>query len=72
MKVLWHAMDGVTPDDVRDGKIEKLPGYQEIKCHMIFDVKMDFTHKARFVARGDLKTPTPNVTYSSVVSRDSV
>ena len=39
---------------------------------MIFDVKMDFTWKARFVARGDLTTATPNVTCSSVVSRDSV
>ncbi len=39
---------------------------------MIFDVKMDFTRKARFVARGDLATAPPSVTYSSVVSRDSV
>ena len=39
---------------------------------MIFDVKLDFTRKARFVARGDLTTTTPDVTYSSVVSRDSV
>ena len=39
---------------------------------MIFDVKMDFTRKARFVARGDLTTTTPDVTYSSVVCRDSV
>ena len=56
VKVSWHAMDGVTPDDVRDGKVKELTGYQEIKCHMIFDVKMDFTRKARFVARGDLTT----------------
>ena len=65
-------MDGVTPDNVRDGKIKELTGHQEIKYHMIFDVKMDFTWKARFVARGDLTTATPNVTYSSVISRDSV
>ena len=39
---------------------------------MTFAVKMDFTRKARFVARGD-QTETPaSVTYSSVVSRDSV
>ena len=72
VKVSWHAMDGVTPNDVRDGKVKGLTGYQEIKCHMIFDVKMDFTRKVRFVARGDLTTATPDVTYSSVVSRDSV
>ena len=72
VKVSWYAMDGVTPNDVYNGKIKELTGYQEIKCHMIFDVKMDFTRKARFVARGDLTTTTPKVTYSSVVSRDSV
>ena len=28
---------------------EKVPiSYQFIKCHMIFDIKMDFTRKARF------------------------
>jgi cytochrome c-type biogenesis protein CcmE len=30
---------------------EKVPiGYKWIKCHMIFDIKMDFTRKARYVA----------------------
>ena len=65
-------MDGITPEDVRDGKGKELTGFQDIECHMIFDVKMDFTQKARFVAREDLTTTTPNVTHSSVVSRDSV
>jgi hypothetical protein len=47
--------------------------YKEIRCHMIFDVKMeDFRHKARFVAGGHT-TDTPRVmTYASVVSRESV
>ena len=65
-------MDGVTPYDVCDGKVKELTSHQEILCHMIFDVKMDFTRKARLVARGELTTTTPNVTYSSVVSRDSM
>ena len=43
VKASWHAMNGVTPDDVRDGKVKELTGCQEIKCHMIFDVKMDFS-----------------------------
>ena len=32
------------------------PGYQQIKCHMIFDVKMgeNFRRKARFVAGGPI------------------
>ena len=31
-----------------------LPGFQEVKCHMIFDIKMgeNFRRKARMVARG--------------------
>jgi hypothetical protein len=49
------------------------PTYQEIRCHMIFDVKMeDFRFKARFVAGGHT-TDTPHaMTYASVVSRESV
>ena len=50
------------------------PGYQQIKCHMIFDVKMGetFRHKARFVAGGHTTETPTSLTYSSVVSRDSV
>jgi hypothetical protein len=49
------------------------PTYQEIRCHMIFDVKMeDFRRNARFVAGGHT-TDTPHaMTYASVVSRESV
>ena len=45
------------------------PGYQKITCHLIFDIKMDFTRKARFVARCPLTGPPESITYSSVVSR---
>ena len=50
------------------------PGYKEIKCHMIFTVKLeDFRRKARFVAGGHLtETPPAVATYASVVSRESV
>ena len=42
-------------------------GHQEIPCHIVFDVKMDFTRKARYVA-GGRKTGTPEApTYASVV-----
>ena len=52
---------------------ERIPiGYKWIRCHMIFDVKMDFTRKARFVAGGHMTDPPSTITYSSVVSRDSV
>jgi hypothetical protein len=48
------------------------PTYQDIRCHMIFDVKMeDFRRKARFFAGGHM-TDTPHaMTYASVVSHES-
>ena len=50
VKVAWEARDGITPDDVRNGKVIDLIGFQEIGCHVVFNVKMDFTCKAWFVA----------------------
>jgi hypothetical protein len=47
-------------------------GYKKITLHMVFDVKMDFTRKAWLVAGGHLTDPPASITYSSVVSRDSV
>jgi hypothetical protein len=58
---------------ILNGEESSPPTYQEIRCHMIFDVKMeDFRRKARFVAGGHT-TYTPHaMNYSSVVSRESV
>jgi hypothetical protein len=47
-------------------------GYKWIPLHMIFDIKMDFTRKARLVAGGHVTDPPESMTYSSVVSRESV
>ena len=54
---------------------DQLPvGYQEIKCHMVFDVKLgeNFRRKARFVAGGHTTDAPSSITYASVVSRESV
>jgi hypothetical protein len=65
-------VDNATPKSVRANKVDELHGFQEIKCHNIFDVKIDFTWKARFVAGGHM-TEAPNLlTYSSIVLRESV
>jgi hypothetical protein len=48
------------------------PGYKKIPLRMIFDIKMDFTRKARLVAGGHLTDPPSCLTYISVVSRESV
>jgi hypothetical protein len=49
------------------------PTYQEIRCHMIFDVNMeDFHRTSRFVAGGHTTDAPQVMTYTSVVSRESV
>ena len=54
-------------------KGDKAPvGYKEITCHLIFDIKLDMTRKARYVAGGHLTDVPTSMTYSSVVSRDTV
>jgi hypothetical protein len=47
-------------------------GSKWIPCHMIFDIKIGFTRKARFVAGGHVTEPPTSITYSSVVSCDSI
>ena len=64
----------VSFEESREQDPSKLIGYQEISTHWIFDIKLgeNFRRKARLVADGH-KTATPaSVTYSTVVSRDSV
>ncbi|KAL3786440.1 hypothetical protein HJC23_011021 [Cyclotella cryptica] len=44
-----------------------------IRCHMIFDVKMeDFRRKARLVAGGHATKAPATLTYASIVSRETV
>ena len=71
-KVSYTAIQDATPQEVRSNKCDALRGHQEIKCHIIFDVKMDFTRKARFVAGGHMTDAPSSITYFSVVSRESV
>ena len=47
-------------------------GFKKITCHLIFDVKFDLTRKARYVGGGHLTKVSASLSYSSVVSRDSV
>ena len=48
------------------------PGWHKVTGHLVFDVKMDFTRKARWVLDGH-KTPDPvGSNYAGVVSRESV
>jgi hypothetical protein len=66
MKVIMPALD------ILDHRKRAPVGYQEIPCHIIFDLKMDFPCKARFVAGGHVTKPPSAQTNASVVSRDRV
>jgi hypothetical protein len=66
MKNVMVAFEYVEAEDLEEDS-------EHIGCHMIFDIKMDLTRKARLVAGGHTTTPPPKEnTYSSVVSRDSL
>lgn len=70
-----QEMKNVRPAfEVFKGKIEDQVGYQEIRCHIVWDVKLgeNFWRKARLVAGGHMTEVPSSITYSSVVSRDSV
>jgi ribosomal protein L31E len=72
VKIAWKTHDGFMPQQAREGKVPDLISFQEIGCHIGFDVKMDFTRKAHFVAGGHTTTALSSMTYSSVISRDSI
>jgi hypothetical protein len=71
VKVAWNAHDDISPDDVQSGKAKDMIGFNEFVA-TFFYIKMDFTRKARFCAGGHSTDTPAAMTYSSVVSRDSV
>ena len=50
------------------------PGYQDIKCHFIFDINMgdNFLQNTCFVASGHMTETPATLTYNYIVSRDLV
>ena len=70
VKVAYEENEA-TPEEIRSGEAPGFFRFQEITCHLIFNVKMDFSRKCRMVAnRATTETPA-SLTYSSVVSRDN-
>jgi len=75
MKNVWIAYKCWNGNLVGENTNSSTPiGYQEIHCHMIFDIKMDgkFTRKACFVRGGHMTEVPSSSTYSSVASQESV
>ena len=61
--------------ELYDEDIKHLPPkYQEINCHIIFDIKFgeDFLRKACFVTGCNMAKMPSSLTYSSVVLRHSI
>ncbi|KAL7478822.1 hypothetical protein ACHAW6_004576 [Cyclotella cf. meneghiniana] len=46
--------------------------HQYMKCHMNFDVKMDFHHKALLVAGGHMTKAPGTLSYARVMSRETM
>jgi hypothetical protein len=73
VKIAWATHDGHTLQQVvQEGKVPQFIGFQEIGCHIVFDIKIGIMQKAHFVPRGHTTTAPSSMTCSSFVSRDSV
>ena len=61
-------------EDFKGDKEDIPPEYQFVNCHMIFEIMMGkgFRRKACIVAGGHITEAPESLTYSSVVSRESV
>ena len=58
--------------EVLEGGKKPSAARKQVSLHMIYDIKMNFTRKARLIAEG-CRTPNPvTSTYAGVVSRESV
>ena len=68
----FQEREVLTPYKAR--KREVISEFQEMKCHLITEIKMGgkFTRKDRFAAVGNTTEPPASLTYSSVFSIDSV
>ena len=60
------------PEEVRRVEVDEIKGFQDITCHILFDVKIDFTCKAGYVANGSMTDMPVGLCYPSAVSCDSV
>ena len=64
-------MDYKFAKDIGQGDMKPLD-HQQIRCRMVYAVKNDGRHKARFVAGGHLTKEPDHSIYSSVVSLRSL
>ena len=73
--IAWQEMtNNFIAFNQSDGNISDLVGYDEISGHLLFDVKLlkNFQRKSCFCADRYKVETLASITYSTVVSRDSV
>ena len=58
--------------DIKENDTKTSPGHSYLDRDLIFDVKMNFTRKARFVANESTNPTTSPITYAGLLSRDTV
>ncbi|KAL7479600.1 LOW QUALITY PROTEIN: hypothetical protein ACHAW6_005327 [Cyclotella cf. meneghiniana] len=59
--------------DVCPNSVTPPSDHQYMKCHVMFDIKMeDFCHKARLVVGGHMTKAPATLTYASIVSQETV
>ena len=72
--IVWQdpinlEMVNIRPDlEVWESNEDRLIGYQKIKCHLIFDIKLgeNFYRKARYMVGGHTTETPATLIYSSV------
>ena len=62
---------GIAFDILETGQVTPI-GHRKPSGHMMFDAKMDFTRKARWVLDGNKQASPGASTHAGVVSRESV
>ena len=72
-QAIIKEMGNIDPciDIIPEGK-DPPPGYKFIRTNIVFDIKMDFTRKARFMDDGSTMEVPSEFTFASVVSQASV
>ena len=62
VNIAWKVDDGHTPSEARAETATEFVGFQEIGCHLIFNVNMDLTRKVRFMAGGHTTEAPSSIT----------
>ena len=69
---VYYVQKEDTPEKIRSGEVKLYIGFQEVTCHLIFDVNMDFSRKKWMLENRAMNEAPSSLTYYYVVVRESV